>query len=131
MTPTEIVALIVAVGSFITAIYTQRNSATRESAALRQTEIDKQFARLTAENTQLSDAIAAVRDENTRLFKEVVEMRRELQAKDEEIFKLKRDLATERARTSELEMKVNVLTNERDAAVEKANGSRPKTGPLD
>lgn len=132
MTPGEIVAIIVAVGGFITAIYTQRNSATRESAIQRNAEIDAQFKRLSEENAAQAKALIEVRAENTRMFGELTDMRRELRAKDDEIFNLKRDLATEKIRADGLEIKVNVLTAERDAALDKANnnGSRPKTGPL-
>ena len=132
MTAGELVAIIVAVGGFVTAIYTQRNSATRDSATRRNAEIDAQFERLNAENAQQGLALAAVREENTRLFAEVVEMRRELRAKDDEIFTLRRDLTVEKARTTALEAQVSVLTAERDAAIETANGGKPKpgTGPL-
>lgn len=95
-------------------------------------EFEHRFDYMQEENQRLVKSLAAARLELDAVFISQNELRRMLGEREAELLTLKRDLATEKARSTELEKRLNVLTAERDGylAQLQAASNKPGTGPL-
>jgi len=117
MSPTEIVAILIAVGGFITALATARNSvsqtdierikqkAINDAAELkskadliiqeqqaRDASVDKEFLNLRAENDRLDASLKMRRMEIERFFQVEVELRQAIALRDDQMLGVRKEM---------------------------------------